>query len=152
MSSSSRQVPKRARGGAAAGAFSAAALLAGCASAIPAPMNAPSAPPPSTTPPAQPAATDLPSLTRIVSDDAARRSGTDPARVRVLEARAVTWSDGSLGCPEPDRMYTQALVPGYRIRVEAGGQEFDYHAGARGTWRLCPADRARPPLPNGGRV
>ena len=130
----------------------AALLLVGCAPAVsvpvaPAPMN--TAP---TMPHAAAAGTDLQSLIRTVSDDAARRSGVAASQVRVLEAGAVTWSDGSLGCPEPDRMYTQALVPGYRIRVEAGGQQFDYHAGARGTWRLCPAERARPPLPNGGRI
>jgi hypothetical protein len=153
MSSSSRRAPLHGRRcGSAAGSLIAALLVAGCAPAVPAPMT--DSPPPRapTTPDGQAAPTDLPSLIRAVSDDAARRSGVDPARVRVLEAGAVTWSDGSLGCPEPDRMYTQALVPGYRVRVEAGGQQFDYHAGARGTWRLCPAERARPPLPNGGRV
>ena len=152
MSPSSRRMPPRTRRRAAGSALVAAAWLAGCAPAIPAPMTTPSPPPAPAVPNAQAAPADLPSLVRVVSDDAARRGGVDPARVRVLEAGAVTWSDGSLGCPEPDRMYTQALVPGYRVRVEAGGQEFDYHAGARGTWRLCPAERARPPLPKDGRV
>jgi hypothetical protein len=138
--------------GAAATPWLAVVLLAGCASAASVPITpAPMTPTPTTPGPAA-AGTDLQALIRQVSDDAARRSGVDASRVRVLEAGAVTWSDGSLGCPEPDRMYTQALVPGYRIRVEAGGQQFDYHAGARGTWRLCPAERARPPLPGGGRV
>jgi len=127
-------------------------LLGGCAPAVSVPVTpAPMTSTPTTPGPAA-AGNDLQSLIRTVSDDAARRSGVDAGRVRVLEAGAVTWSDGSLGCPEPDRMYTQALVPGYRIRVEAGGQQFDYHAGTRGTWRLCPAERARPPLQNGGRV
>ena len=130
----------------------AAVLLAGCAPAASVPMTAVPTTPTQMTPDSAGAGTDLQSLIRTVSDDAARRSGVDASRVRVLEAGAVTWSDGSLGCPEPDRMYTQALVSGYRIRVEAGGQQFDYHAGARGTWRLCPAERARPPLPNGGRI
>ena len=132
--------------------FLALVLLGGCAPAVSVPVG----PAPMTTAPTTPgpaaSGTDLQSLIRTVSDDAARRSGVYASRVRILEAGAVTWSDGSLGCPEPDRMYTQALVPGYRIRVDAGGQQFDYHAGTRGTWRLCPAERARPPLPNGGRV
>jgi len=138
--------------GAAVVPWLAVVLLAGCAPAVSVPVTpAPMTPAP-TTPGPSPAGTDLQSLIRTVSDDAARRSGVDASRVRVLEAGAVTWSDGSLGCPEPDRMYTQALVAGYRIRVEAGGQQFDYHAGARGTWRLCPAERARPPVPGGGRI
>lgn len=144
--------PKVRLHGAAAVPLLAVVLLAGCAPAGSVPVTpAPMTPAP-TTPGPSLAGADLQSLIRTVSDDAARRSGVDASRVRVLEAGAVTWSDGSLGCPEPDRMYTQALVPGFRIRVEAGGQQFDYHAGARGTWRLCPAERARPPLPNGGRI
>jgi hypothetical protein len=27
----------------------------------------------------------------------------------VVSAKAVTWSDGSLGCPEPGKLYTQAF-------------------------------------------
>ena len=124
-------------------------LLVGCAPAVsvpvtPAPMN-----PASTTPGPAAGGNDLPSLIRTVSDDAARRSGVDASRVRVIEAGAVTWSDGSLGCPEPDRMYTQALVPGFRIRIQAGSRLLVYHANARGNWVLCPADRARSPVGDG---
>ena len=42
------------------------------------------------------------------------------ADLKVLSAEAVTWSDGSLGCPEPGMMYTQALVPGYRVQIRGG--------------------------------
>jgi hypothetical protein len=56
---------------------------------------------------------------------------TAPEDIEVLVAEEVTWSDGSLGCPEPDGMYTQALVEGYRIVLDVGGQEVHYH-GARG--------------------
>jgi hypothetical protein len=37
----------------------------------------------------------------------------------VVQAEAVTWPDGALGCPEPGIVYTQALVPGYWVVVEA---------------------------------
>ena len=134
-----RRAPWRALRSVAAGFCVAAALLAGCAAATPAPMTA-------TPPPA--AGAELQTLVRAVSEDAARRSGLDASRVRVLEAGPVTWSDGALGCPAPGRFYTQALVPGFRVQVEAGGQRFDYHANARGEWSLCPADRARPPAGN----
>ena len=65
----------------------------------------------------------------------------------MLSAEAVTWSDGSLGCPQPGMMYTQALVPGYRVRIQAGGQVLDYHAGRSGQPALCPAERAIDPIP-----
>lgn len=75
--------------------------------------------------------------------DAARRTGIDVAALTVSSAERVTWLDGSLGCPEPDMMYTQALVSGYRIRIEAGGETLDYHAGTRGAPLLCPPAHAR---------
>jgi hypothetical protein len=43
-------------------------------------------------------------------------------------------------------MYTQALVPGYRIRVRAGEQLLDYHATSRGHFLLCPPGRAIDPV------
>jgi hypothetical protein len=41
------------------------------------------------------------------------------------------WRDGSLGCPQPDMMYTQALVDGYLIQLSAGSRLYNYH-GANG--------------------
>ena len=70
--------------------------------------------------------------------DAAARAGVAPAEVTVVSAESVTFPDGGLGCPEPDMMYTQVLTPGYRVVVEAGGQEYDYRASAKGgTIRWC---------------
>ena len=83
-------------------------------------------------------------------DDAAKRASVDRADIQVVSAGAVTWSDGSAGCPEPGMMYTQALVPGYRIVLQAGGQTLNYHAGRSGTPRYCPADRVTPPSGGGG--
>lgn len=80
--------------------------------------------------------------------DAERRTGLPRAALEVASAQAVTWSDGSLGCPQPGMGYTQALVPGYRIRIRAAAQEFDYHAGTRGAVMLCPPGRAVDPVPD----
>jgi hypothetical protein len=60
-------------------------------------------------------------------EDAAATAGVEPADVQVLTSELVTWPDGSLGCPQPDEMYTQALVEGYRIVLEVAGQEIAYH-------------------------
>ena len=79
--------------------------------------------------------------------DAAQRAGVSIDQVKVLAIEAVTWSDGSLGCPEPGTMYTQALVPGYRIRVDASGTILTYHAGTQSTFLYCPPERAREPSP-----
>jgi hypothetical protein len=34
-------------------------------------------------------------------------------------------------------MYTQAIVPGYRIELEVGGKRFRYHAGKAGAYKRC---------------
>ena len=93
-------------------------------------------------------AATLQSVSDAALADAARRTGLPLAQLKVTAAEAVTWRDGSLGCPEPGMAYTEALVPGYRVRITADGQEFDYHASSRGSLLLCPAGRAREPLPS----
>lgn len=64
----------------------------------------------------------------------------------VEEAQAVTWSDGSIGCPEPGMMYTQALVDGYRVVIRAAAETYDFHASQTGHFVLCPPERSRPPI------
>ena len=93
-------------------------------------------------------ATDLKSTIDAALADAARRTKIDASQLKVVSAESVTWSDGSMGCPRPDMGYTQALVPGYRIRILANGQLLDYHAGPRGAPFLCPPERATDPVPD----
>jgi len=88
----------------------------------------------------------LASITDAVLVDAAQRTGLDRSGLKVERALAVTWADGSLGCPEPGMNYTMALVPGYRIRVRAGEQLLDYHSSQRGYFVLCPAGRSVAPI------
>ena len=79
--------------------------------------------------------------------DAAQRAGVALDHVKVRTVESVTWSDGSLGCPERGMMYTQALVRGYRIRVDAAGTMLLYHAGTQNTFVHCPPERAQEPSP-----
>jgi len=105
-------------------------------------------------PAAAPAAADigLAGIVRAAREDAARRTGVAADALTLVSAEAVTWSDGSLGCPQPDVLYTQALVPGYRVRLRGPAGEMDYHASARGALVLCPAGRAVDPLPGASRI
>jgi hypothetical protein len=73
-------------------------------------------------------------------------TGRDVSELVVESAEPVTWSDGSLGCPRPDMSYTQALVPGYRIRIRSGERMLDYHASQRGQFVLCPAGQSLDPI------
>jgi hypothetical protein len=59
--------------------------------------------------------------------DTVDQTGVSRSDVEVQLAERVTWNDGSLGCPRPGEMYTQALVEGYRILLSADGQERAYH-------------------------
>ncbi|HET6648660.1 MAG TPA: hypothetical protein VFH79_00730 [Candidatus Limnocylindria bacterium] len=83
-------------------------------------------------------------LLDAITSEAAERAGVEADEVAIITAEAVTWSDGSLGCPEPGMMYTQALVPGYRVVVEAGGEEMYFHASERGDFQFC--ENPKPPL------
>lgn len=69
--------------------------------------------------------------------DLAKRLGVDAAQVTVVSSEEVTWPDGSLGCPEPDMRYTQALVPGNRTVLEVNGTQYSYHSGANRPPFLC---------------
>lgn len=75
--------------------------------------------------------------------DAAGRLGTDSDELVVARAEAVTWNDGSLGCPQPDLVYTQALEPGYWVVLQDGGQQLDYRARASGYFFICEASREK---------
>jgi hypothetical protein len=84
---------------------------------------------------------DLHSIIRAAMDDAARRTGLNASALQVISSEAVTWPDGSLGCPQPGVMYTMAPVPGYRVRIRAGDTVLDYHASQRGYFVYCPGER-----------
>ena len=61
----------------------------------------------------------------------------DLADIEVVRSESLIFSDGSLGCPQPDVVYTQAPVPGYRIVLDADGQPLDYRVTERGYMMLC---------------
>jgi hypothetical protein len=96
---------------------------------------------PSTGPSTEPAGDGGSSLPTEITDpivaDAAARLGVDPSAVTIVDGHAETWSDGSLGCPQPGMMYTQALVEGYQVIVEANGTQLDYRGSGPGQFRLC---------------
>ncbi len=67
---------------------------------------------------------------QLAVSDLADRLGVDESAITIVSIEEVTWSDGSLGCPEPGMMYTQALENGSMIVVEVDGTEYQYHSGA----------------------
>jgi hypothetical protein len=77
--------------------------------------------------------------------DLAGRRGIEVNSIQVLEADAVNWRSGAIGCPQPGVYYTQALVPGYRLLLQAGSEVFAYHSRQGGDPFLCPPGRAETP-------
>lgn len=69
--------------------------------------------------------------------DASKRTGVPTGELVVTNAWRRTWSDGSLGCPQPGMHYTQALVPGWQVIVAAGERSLDYRLSDRGFFMVC---------------
>lgn len=63
----------------------------------------------------------------VARADLAAHLGVPVEAIEVAASVRVTWRDGSVGCPEPGRVYTQALVEGYRIELAVDGERFHYH-------------------------
>ena len=124
--------------------------LAGCAGTAGDPTEGastmtPAEPPPSGNDLQLPVGEVPTELLEAIVADAADRAGVRAQEIEVTAAERVTWSDGSLGCPEEGMAYTQALVPGYRVVLEAGGDQLNFRSSESGDFRFCedpqpPAD------------
>jgi hypothetical protein len=126
-----------------------AALVTGCADGSSGETGSPAADPTGSATPASgtPAGSLDPALGGLVQPviaDAAARLAVEPSAVALVSIEAVTWNDGSLGCPKPGEMYTQALVDGHRIVVGAGGTTLDYRVIGPGAFRVCEHPATEP--------
>jgi hypothetical protein len=114
-----------------------ASALAACAPKPP--TSTPSAP--AQLPPSEgPAPAVNPALRGLVDlaiSDLARRLNVDRASIAVVEARAVVWPDGALGCPRPGLTYPQVQQEGARVRLAVRGREYAYHSGGSRPPFLC---------------
>jgi hypothetical protein len=109
-----------------------------------------------TTPSETPGSTSTPESSRLESqvpeailspilNEAAKLANVPREQLVIVRAQAVVWNDGSLGCPEPGMVYTQALVNGYWVVIKAAEQTYDFRVGRGGSFRLCPEGRGHPP-------
>ncbi len=77
--------------------------------------------------------------------DLATRINVEKSSIKVREARSVQWGSGAMGCPKPGMNYTQAIVPGIRLLLEADEAIYYYHGVTGSNLFYCPADRAQAP-------
>ena len=89
------------------------------------------------------------SLVASIKQDLIGRTEATESAITVVRSEEVIWNDGSLGCPEPGGMYTQALVNGFWVVLEHDGKQYDYRANDKGFFRLCEAGGAPPSNPTG---
>jgi hypothetical protein len=82
-------------------------------------------------------ANDTPPALQAVLADAASRPGADRRDVQVGRMERREWSDSALGCPEPGRLYTPVMTPGWLIEVRSGGKAFEYHTDSGTSFVLC---------------
>jgi hypothetical protein len=86
----------------------------------------------------------LESLIEKAKEDLAQRLSISVTQVSLVESIEVEWSDSSLDCPQPGMEYLQVITPGYRILLEADGQEYEYHSNRDAYVVYC--DNANPPV------
>jgi hypothetical protein len=79
--------------------------------------------------------------------DLAERQGVEESEITVAGFREVTWRDGSIGCPEPGMMYTQALVPGRQLVLAIDNDLYAYNAADDGEFTFCA--KPQDPAPTG---
>ena len=125
----------------------------GAAAGTTAPISETAAPvetvaPEATLPPAETAASapmPLPagSVEAKAVEDLSRRLNLGSGALQLTAKESVEWSDGSLGCPVPGMMYTQAIVPGYKLTYSDGSQSYVVHTDASGT-RVVLCENSNP--------
>ena len=116
-------------------------VVAGCSAASSSPGEGSLAPSSDRPGASQPAASGTSGLPATITDpiivDVAGLAGVAIDGVTLVSAEAVTFPDGSLGCPEPGMAYSQVVTDGYKIVLTAGGKTFDYRGTGPGTFRRC---------------
>jgi hypothetical protein len=56
----------------------------------------------------------------------------DADAITIASVEAVDWPDACLGVSLPDVMCAQVITPGFRVVIEANGQQYEYHTDATG--------------------
>ena len=83
-------------------------------------------------------------MAALAQEDLADRLGIERDQVELVDVQEVTWSDASLGCPDPDMRYAQVPQDGLLIRLRAQSRVYEYHSGAGRDPFLCEHPGAAP--------
>ncbi|MBE8985987.1 hypothetical protein [Nostoc sp. LEGE 12450] len=87
-------------------------------------------------------------VAKAVLRDLARKQGIFTSQLQIIDYSQQTWRNGCLELPQSDEICTQALVPGWRIVVSNGKQNWVYHTNNNGrSLRLASANTPSDNLP-----
>jgi len=81
-------------------------------------------------------------MIQLAKERLAKKFKLSEDQIFLSSAEPMTWTDTSLGCPQPGILYAQVTTPGYNILLEAMGQTFSYHTDVIDRVILCDI---RPP-------
>lgn len=85
------------------------------------------------TPPESTSSDALPTEVKTaVVNDAVKRTSKTVSAIKITEARSQQWSDGCLGLAKADEICTQAITPGYQVKVTDGINNWIYRTDATG--------------------
>jgi hypothetical protein len=73
-----------------------------------------------------------------------RERDVPSVRVELETMRTVQWNDSSLGCPDPDQLYEQIPIDGYRLVVSVSGSETIFHTDFQSLVECAPDQEVLP--------
>lgn len=99
---------------------------------LPVTPTLPVTPSPTATP--TPGAKNLPTspAAQAAIEALSQQLGIDASKVTLVKEESVEWPDGCLGVRRPGIMCNMLVTPGYRVRLQAGGQQYEYHTNQNG--------------------
>ena len=68
-----------------------------------------------------------PDVAAAAKEVVSEASGVPTEEIEIVRANQVEWTDTCLELGGPDEFCGQALTPGWRVILEAGGQEYEVH-------------------------
>jgi hypothetical protein len=108
-------------------ALGAVLMLSACVIPIPVPGAPVTGVPAETTPRAVQA-----DVERAVRQAAANQLNLNVDAIEIVEMEEVEWPNACLGLPEPDEMCAEVITPGYRVVVQAEGEEYVFRTDLAG--------------------
>jgi hypothetical protein len=76
---------------------------------------------------------DAPAAAVNAAADLAQRLKIEVNTITLVSVEHVDWRDACLGIQQPGVMCAQVITPGYKVILEANGQQYEYHTNESGS-------------------